>query len=50
MPCKSKAQAKYLAMMKPEVFKEFAAKTKSLKSLPEKVKKKVPIKPKTMLA
>ena len=38
MPFKSKAQAKYLFAKKPELAKEFASKTKSIKALPEKVK------------
>jgi hypothetical protein len=40
MPFKSKAQARLLFAKEPEVAKEFASKTKSIKSLPEKVKKK----------
>lgn len=40
MPFKSKAQAKYLFAKEPEVAKEFASKTKSIKALPEHVKKK----------
>lgn len=40
MPLRSKRQARFLAAKKPKVFKEFASKTKSIKSLPEKVKKK----------
>lgn len=40
MPFKSKAQAKYLFANKPKIAKEFAAKTKSIKALPQKVKKK----------
>jgi len=42
MPFKSKAQMKYLYAKEPEVAKEFANKTskKTLKKLPEKVKKK----------
>jgi hypothetical protein len=40
MPFKSKAQARYMFAKEPEVAKEFASKTKSIKSLPEKVKKK----------
>ena len=38
MPFKSKSQAKYLYALKPEIAKEFAMKTKSLKELPEHVK------------
>jgi len=40
MPFKSKAQAKYLFANEPEVAKEFASKTKSIKKLPEHVKPK----------
>jgi len=40
MPFKSKAQARYMFAKKPELAKEFASKTKSIKSLPNKVKKK----------
>jgi hypothetical protein len=40
MPFKSKAQARYLFAKEPEVAREFADKTKSIKRLPEKVKKK----------
>jgi hypothetical protein len=39
MPFKSKAQARYLFATNPEVAKEFAAHTKSIKSLPDHVKK-----------
>lgn len=39
MPFKSKAQARYLFAKEPEVAAEFAAKTKSIKKLPEHVKK-----------
>lgn len=39
MPFKSKAQARLLFAKKPEMAKEFASKTKSIKSLPEHVKK-----------
>jgi len=35
MPFKSKAQAKHLFSTKPKIAKEFAEKTKSIKSLPE---------------
>ncbi len=38
MPFKSKAQAKYLFSQKPSIAKEFAAKTSSIKALPNKVK------------
>ena len=40
MPFKSKAQAKYMFAKKPELAKEFAAATPSIKKLPEHVKKK----------
>lgn len=40
MPFKSKAQARYLFAKEPKVAKEFASKTKSIKKLPEHVKKK----------
>lgn len=39
MPFKSKAQAKYLFAKKPAIAKEFASKTKSIKKLPNKLKK-----------
>lgn len=39
-PFRSKAQARYLFAKEPEVAKEFAAKTKSIKKLPQHVKKK----------
>lgn len=39
MPFKSKAQARYLFAKEPEVAEEFATKTKSIKKLPEHVKK-----------
>jgi hypothetical protein len=38
-PFKSKAQQRYLFAKKPKLAKEFAAKTKSFKSLPERVAK-----------
>lgn len=40
MPFKSKAQAQYLFAKKPAIAKEFASKTKSIKKLPNKLKKK----------
>ena len=40
MPFKSKAQARYMFAKEPEVAREFSSKTKSIKSLPDKVKKK----------
>jgi hypothetical protein len=39
MPFKSKAQARYLFAKEPEIAQEFADKTKSIKSLPNKVSK-----------
>ena len=38
MPFKSKAQERYLYSQKPDVAKEFTAKTKDSKSLPDKVR------------
>ncbi len=40
MPFKSKAQAKYMFANHPKIAKEFASETKSIKALPQKVKKK----------
>jgi len=40
MPFKSKAQAKWMFANKPEMAKEWAAKTKSIKRLPERKAKK----------
>jgi len=40
MPFKSRAQARYLAAVHPDIFREFESKTLSIKSLPEHVKKK----------
>lgn len=40
MPFKSKSQAKFLFLKKPKIAKEFSSKTKSIKSLPNKVNKK----------
>ncbi len=40
MPFKSKAQARYMYAKHPGMAKEWAGKTGSIKSLPEKVKKK----------
>jgi len=40
MPFRSKAQARLLFAKKPALAKEFASKTKSIKALPEHVKKK----------
>ena len=39
-PFKSKAQARYMFAKKPEMAKEFADATPSIKKLPEHVKKK----------
>lgn len=39
MPFKSKAQARYMFAKHPAIAKEFAAKTKSIKALPERKKK-----------
>ena len=39
MPFASKAQARYLFSQHPDVAKEFASKTKSIKALPEKLHK-----------
>lgn len=40
MPFKSKAQAKFMFAKKPQLAKEFASKTKSIKALPNKKGKK----------
>lgn len=40
MPFKSKAQMRYLYAKDPEVAKEFSSKTKDIKKLPERIKKK----------
>jgi hypothetical protein len=40
MPFKSKAQARFLFGVKPELAKEFAKKTLSIKKLPNRVKPK----------
>ncbi len=40
MPFKSKAQARYLFAKDPKVAKEFAAKTPSIKALPQHVETK----------
>ncbi len=40
VPFKSKKQAKFMFAKHPEIAKEFAAETPSIKSLPNKVKKK----------
>lgn len=46
MPFKSKAQAHWMFLKKPKMAKEWAAHTKSIKSLPEKVTKKKSMKKK----
>lgn len=38
MPFKSKAQARFMFSQHPQIAKEFAAKTKSIKALPDYVK------------
>ena len=38
MPFESKAQARYMYAKHPKIAKEFAEKTPSIKSLPEKIK------------
>ncbi len=38
MPFKSKSQARFMFSQKPKLAKEFAAKTPSIKALPNKVK------------
>lgn len=40
MPFKSKAQARLMFAKHPKMAKEWASKTKSIKALPEQVKKK----------
>lgn len=40
MPFKSKAQARFLRAVKPQIAKEFAEKTANMASLPHKKKKK----------
>jgi len=46
MPFKSKSQLRYMFANHPEMAKEFMHKTMSIKSLPEKLKKKKLTKPK----
>lgn len=41
----SKSQARFMFAKHPKLAKEFASKTASIASLPEKVKKKLPAKP-----
>lgn len=48
MPFESKAQAKYMFAVKPDLAKEFAAKTKSIAALPEHVKNKKPTSPRQL--
>lgn len=50
MPFKSKAQARYLFSQEPGVAKEFASKTTSMKTLPERVGPKDPTKNKPVTA
>lgn len=40
MPFKSKAQSRFMFSQMPKMAKEFAEHTKSIKALPEKVKRK----------
>ena len=40
MPFQSKAQARFMFAKKPKMAKEWALETKSIKALPNKVKKK----------
>lgn len=40
MPFTSKAQARYMFAKHPKIAKEFAKKTKDIKKLPNKVKRK----------
>lgn len=40
MPFKSKAQARYMFAVHPDIAKEFAEKTASIKKLPERARKK----------
>lgn len=40
MPFKSKSQAKFMYAVHPELAKEFASKTASIKRLPEHIRKK----------
>jgi len=41
MPLKSKAQMRFLYAKHPKIAKEFAAETKNIKDLPERVKKEM---------
>ncbi len=45
MTFESKAQARYMFATHPKLAKEFASKTTSIKSLPEKVRKDRPVVP-----
>lgn len=45
MSFESKSQARYMFATHPKLAKEFASKTASIKSLPEKVKKNRPVIP-----
>jgi len=40
MPFRSRSQARYMFAKHPKIAKEFASKTKSIKALPNKVKRK----------
>lgn len=42
----SKAQSRFMFSQHPKLAKEFASKTVSIAALPEKVKRKLPAKPK----
>ena len=42
MPLQSQAQARYMFSQHPDIAPEFAMATRSIKALPEKVKKKAP--------
>lgn len=46
MPFRSKAQSRYMFAKHPEIAKEWADKTLSIKALPERLKKKKMAKPK----
>lgn len=44
MPFASKAQARYMFAKHPKIAKEFADETKSIKSLPERIRKREGVK------
>lgn len=44
MPFVSKAQARYMFAKHPKIAKEFAGETKSIKSLPERIRKREGVK------